>query len=76
MAKEYVSPAKKTLRELQRLDKALSTAQQYAGTLDVYNSQFPGAKKLGSEAWDEMEKIRLKIRKMLERLERPGGIFG
>lgn len=73
---EYVSPARATLRQLNKLDHALSTAQNHAGSLDVYQSPFPGAKKLGSDTWDELEKIRLKIRKMVERAERAGGIFG
>lgn len=73
---EYVSPARATMRELKALDSALSKAQTHAGTLNVYNSEFVGAKKLGSDAWDDLEKIRLKIHKMLERTERPGGLWG
>jgi hypothetical protein len=73
---EYVSPARATLQTLSKLDRALSTAQGLAGDLNVYESPFPGAKKLGSDVWDELEKTRWKIRKMLERVERPGGIMG
>jgi hypothetical protein len=74
-ATEYVSPARATMRELNKLDRALSAAQGPAGALNVYESPFQGAKRLGSEVWDELEKMRWRIRKMLERAERPGGIF-
>lgn len=73
---EYVSPARATLQLLNKLDHALSTAQGHAGSLNVYESPFPGAKKLGSDVWDDVEKMRWKIRKMIERAERPGGILG
>ena len=73
---EYVSPALSTLRLLGKLDQALSTAQNHAGSLNVHESPFPGAKKLGSDIWDDLEKMRWKVRKMIERAERPGGILG
>jgi hypothetical protein len=73
---DYVSPARAALQLLSKLDHALSTAQGHAGSLNVYQSLFPGAKKLGSDVWDDLEKMRWKIRKMLERAERPGGILG
>jgi hypothetical protein len=73
---EYVSPARATLQTLNKLDHALSTAQGHAGSLNVYQSEFQGAKKLGSDVWDEVEKLRWKIRKMIERAERSGGILG
>ena len=73
---EYVSPARQALQTLSKLDRALSTAQDHAGSLNAYQSEFPGAKKLGSDVWDELEKMRWKIRKMIERAERSGGIMG
>lgn len=73
---QYVSPARATLQTLGKLDRALSTGQNYAGSLNVHESPFPGAKKLGSEVWDELEKLRLRIRKVMERAERAGGILG
>ena len=73
---EYVSPARQQLQTLSKLDRALSTAQDHAGSLTAYGSEFAGAKKLGSDVWDELEKMRWKIRKMVERAERAGGIMG
>ena len=72
---EYISPARATMRKLAALDRALNTAQGHAGDLNVYQSEFKGAKQLGSDVWDELEKMRLRISKMLERAERSGGIF-
>jgi hypothetical protein len=72
---EYVSPARETLQTLAKLDRALSTAQGFAGSLGIHQYEFQGAKHLGNEVWDELEKMRWKIRKMLERQERPGGIL-
>ena len=74
-ADEYVSPARATLQTLNKLDRSLSMAQGLAGSLNVYQSDFQGAKQLGNEVWDDLEKLRWKIRKMVERQERPGGIF-
>jgi hypothetical protein len=73
---EYVSPARATLQLLNKLDHALSAAQDHAGSLNVHESPFPGAKKLGSDIWDDVEKMRWRLRKMIERAERPGGILG
>ena len=73
---EYVSPARSTLQTLSKLDQALSKAQDHAGSLNVHQSEFGGAKKLGSDVWDELEKMRWKVRKMIERAERSGGIMG
>jgi hypothetical protein len=74
-AAEYVSPARATMRTLGKLDRTLSSAQDLAGSLNVHESPFRGAKQLGYEIWYELEKARQRIRKMLERAERPGGIF-
>lgn len=69
-------PARAALRALNKLDGALSTAQGAAGSLVVHDSPFAGAKQLGTDVWDELEKMRWKIRKMIERAERAGGIYG
>jgi hypothetical protein len=72
----YVSPATETLRTLQRLDAALSRAQDVAGSLVTHNSPFVGAKQVASDTWDKLEELRHKIRRTAERRERSGGILG
>ena len=72
----FVSPAVQTMRSLQKLDLALSTAQRHAGSLITADSPFPGAKQLASNTWDELEGIRQKLNRMIERAERSGGILG
>lgn len=72
----YVSPAVQTMRTLNKLNAALGVAQGHAGSLIVVDSPFPGAKQLANSVWDELEVIRQKIARMIERNERKGGILG
>ena len=65
-----------TLRNLQKLDAALSTAQGVASSVvaDADDSH-ASARALGDDTWNALEALRRKIYRMIERRERRGGVF-
>lgn len=68
-ADSRIEPAR---RKLARLDKALSDAQTASGEAIV---GAPATDKLASEVWSTLEAYRKRIRKMIERAERSGGVL-
>ena len=71
---EPLSEGRKVLAQLGKLDRALSAAQDAAGSLITHESPFPAAKNLADEIWLALEAMRKRVTKMHERRERPGGI--
>jgi hypothetical protein len=65
----------KTLRDLRKLDFALSEAQGAAGNLVTVNNPHVAAKSLGDEIWTTLEDFRRKVNRMIVRRERSGGVF-
>jgi hypothetical protein len=64
-----IAPAR---RALAALDRALSNAQDAAGK--AMGTGLPATDKIAGETWEQLEKLRQRITKMIDRAERTGGV--